>query len=60
MRKKVIIISLIIVIILSIIIFIYLNNRIIDDNSGFTLKDNLKTEVYTKANIKEYINTRRT
>ena len=57
MRKKVIIISLIIVIILSIIIFIYLNNRIIDDNSGFTLKDNLKTEVYTKANIKDYINT---
>lgn len=57
-KKKIIIISLITLIIIGIIILIiYLNNRIVDDNTGFTLNENLQTEVYTKANIEDYINT---
>ncbi len=57
-NKKIIIISLIILIIIFItILIIYLNNRIVDDNTGFTLNENLQTEIYTKANIKDYINT---
>ena len=57
-KKKVIIFIIILLIIIAIIgLIIYLNNRIVDDNSGFTLKSNLKTEVYTKANIEDYIDT---
>ena len=57
-KKKVIIFIIILLIIIAIIgLIIYLNNRIVDDNSGFTLKSNLKTEVYTKANIEDYIET---
>ena len=51
MKKKVIAILIIGITIL----IIYLNNRVVDDNSGFTLKENLKTEIYTKANINDYI-----
>ena len=57
-KKKVIIFIIILLIIIAIIgLIIYLNNRIVDDNSGFTLKRGLKTEVYTKANIEDYIDT---
>ena len=57
-KKKVIIFIIILLIIIAIVgLIIYLNNRIIDDNSGFTLKSNLKTEVYTKANFEDYIDT---
>lgn len=57
-KKKVIIFIIILLIIIAIIgLIIYLNNRIVDDNSGFTLKRGLKTEVYTKANIEDYIET---
>lgn len=57
-KKKVIIFIIILLIIIAIIgLIIYLNNRIVDDNSGFTLKSDLKTEVYTKANIEDYIET---
>lgn len=57
-KKKIIIFIIILLIIIAIIgLIIYLNNRIVDDNSGFTLKSNLKTEVYTKANIEDYIDT---
>lgn len=57
-KKKVIIFIIILLIIIAIIgLIIYLNNRIVDDNSGFTLKSNLKTEVYTEANIEDYIDT---
>ncbi len=54
-NKKIILIFLLIIIIAIIAFIIYLNNRIVDDNSGFTLKNNLKTEVYTKINIEDYI-----
>ena len=57
-KKKVIIFIIILLIIIATMgLIIYLNNRIVDDNSGFTLKRGLKTEVYTKANIEDYIET---
>ena len=57
-KKKVIIFIIILLIIIAIIgLIIYLNNRIVDDNSGFTLKSDLKTEIYTEANIEDYIDT---
>lgn len=55
-RKKVLIFSIFIIIILLVIaLVIYLNNRIVDDNSGFTLKDNLKAEVYTDVQASDFI-----
>ena len=57
-KKRVIIFIIILLIIIATIgLIIYLNNRIVDDNSGFTLKRGLKTEVYTKDNIEDYIET---
>lgn len=58
MNKKKLLITLLIIFIIGLIaVIIYLNNRVIDDNSGFTLKENLKTEVYTKTNVKNYLET---
>ncbi len=57
-KKKILIITACLLISIIIIPFIiYLNIRIVDDNSGFTLKNNLTAEVYTKTNIKDYIKT---
>ena len=57
-KKKVIIFVVLLLIITLITAFIiYLNVRIVDDNSGFTLKEDLKTEVYTEANLEDYIDT---
>ena len=57
-KKKIIIFIILLLVIALITAFIiYLNIRIIDDNSGFTLKDDLTAEVYTKANIKDFIKT---
>ena len=57
-KKKVIIfVVLLLIITLITALIIYLNVRIVDDNSGFTLKENLKTEVYTEANFEDYIDT---
>lgn len=56
-KKLIIFIIILLIIIATIGLIIYLNNRIVDDNSGFTLKSDLKTEVYTKANIEDYIET---
>ena len=57
--KKKIIIFLILLLVIALItaFIIYLNVRIVDDNSGFTLKDDLTAEVYTKASIENYIDT---
>ena len=59
LSKKKIIIFIILLLVIAIItaFIIYLNVRIVDDNSGFTLKDDLTTEVYTKASIENYIDT---
>ena len=57
-KKKIIIVFFILFIIAIITAFIiYLNNRIVDDNSGFTLKDDLTSEIYVETNIEDYINT---
>ena len=57
-KKKIItFIILLLVIALITAFIIYLNVRIVDDNSGFTLKEDLTAEVYTKANIKDFIKT---
>ena len=57
-KKKIIIFIILLLIIALITAFIiYLNVRIVDDNSGFTLKDDMTAEVYTKANLKDYIDT---
>ena len=57
-KKKIIIFIILLLIIVLITAFIiYLNVRIVDDNSGFTLKDDVTAEVYTKANIEDYIKT---
>lgn len=55
-KKKVIIfIILLLIIVIIATLIVYLNNRIVDDNSGFTLKENLTSEIYTEANIEDYI-----
>ena len=57
-KKKIIIFIILLLVIALITAFIiYLNVRIVDDNSGFTLKNDLTAEVYTKANIKDFIKT---
>ena len=57
-KKKIIIFIILLLVIALITAFIiYLNVRIVDDNSGFTLKEDVTAEVYTKANIKDFIKT---
>ncbi len=52
-KKLAILIAIILVLLISIII--YLNTRIIEDNSGFTLKDVLNIEVYSDVQVKDFI-----
>ena len=55
-KKKIIIFIILLLVIALITAFIiYLNVGIVDDNSGFTLKEDLTAEVYTKANLENYI-----
>lgn len=55
-KKKVIIISsIVIVVILIISLIIYFNVRIVVDNSGFTLKDDLTVNVYSDVKVKDFI-----
>ncbi len=58
MKKRMITIKSIMflaVIIILISLIIYLNNRIVDDNSGFTLKANLTAQVYSDVQVKDFI-----
>ena len=57
MKKKVVIISsiVIVVVILIISLIIYFNVRIVVDNSGFTLKDDLTVNVYSNVKVKDFI-----
>lgn len=58
MKKRMITIKRIMflaVIIILISLIIYLNNRIVDDNSGFTLKANLTAQVYSDVQVKDFI-----
>ena len=56
-KKKIIIISaiVIVVVILIISLIIYFNVRIVVDNSGFTLKDDLTVNVYSNVKVKDFI-----
>lgn len=56
-KKKLIISSVTIVIAAIIAIIIYLNNRIVLDNSGFTTINDLNIEVYSKAKISDLIDS---
>ena len=56
MKKKIIIISsIVIVAILIIALIIYFNERIVVDNSGFTLNDDLTVNVYSDVKVKDFI-----
>ena len=55
-KNKVVIISAtVIVAILIIALIIYFNVRIVVDNSGFTLKDDLTVNVYSNVKVKDFI-----
>ena len=54
-KKKIIIISIIVLIILVVSLIIYFNTRIVVDNSGFTLKDDLTVNVYSDVKVKDFI-----
>lgn len=55
MKKKIIIISIIVLVILVVSLIIYFNTRIVVDNSGFTLKDDLTVNVYSDVKVKDFI-----
>ena len=56
MKNKVVIISAIVIVaILIISLIIYFNVRIVVDNSGFTLKDDLTVNVYSNVKVKDFI-----
>ena len=56
MKNKVVIISAIVIVaILIISLIIYFNVRIVVDNSGFTLKDDLTVNVYSDVKVKDFI-----
>ena len=55
-NKKIIILSsIVIVAILIISLIVYFNVRIVVDNSGFTLKDDLTVNVYSDVKVKDFI-----
>lgn len=59
MRRKqaLIIITVILFIALFMALIFYFNNRVVDDNSGFTLKDNLTVKVYDELRVSDFIDT---
>ena len=55
-KKKIIIISAIVfVVILVVSLIIYFNTRIVVDNSGFILNDDLTVNVYSDVKVKDFI-----
>ena len=54
-RRVGIIIGVLIIIIIVIGFIIYFNNRIVVDNSGFTLKDDLTVNVYNEVRVSDFI-----
>lgn len=55
-KKKIIIISVIVlVVILVVSLIIYFNTRIVVDNSGFILNDDLTVNVYSDVKVKDFI-----
>ena len=54
-RQKKARLLIILVFVLLILLIIYLDNRVWNDNSNFTLKKNLKATVYSDKKISDYI-----
>lgn len=54
-RQKKVRLLIILVFVLLILLIIYLDNRVWNDNSNFTLKKNLKATVYSDKNVSDYI-----
>ena len=54
-RQKKVRLLIILVFVLLILLIIYLDNRVWNDNSNFTLKKNLKATVYSDKKIRDYI-----
>lgn len=54
-RQKKVRLLIILVFVLLILLIIYLDNRVWNDNSNFTLKKNLKATVYSDKKISDYI-----
>ena len=54
-KKIIILFSIVIVAILIISLIVYFNVRIVVDNSGFTLKDDLTVNVYSDVKVKDFI-----
>ncbi len=54
-NKVIIISSIFIFLIFIIVLIIYFNNRIVLDNSSFTLKDDLTVNVYSDVKVKDFI-----
>ena len=54
-RQKKVRLLIILVFVLLISLIIYLDNRVWNDNSNFTLKKNLKATVYSDKKISDYI-----
>ena len=54
-NKILIIAAIFLIIILIIALIIYFNTRIVVDNSGFTLKDDLSVNVYSDVSVNDFI-----
>ena len=54
-RQKKVRLLILLVFVLLILLIIYLDNRVWNDNSNFTLKKNLKATVYSDKKISDYI-----
>ena len=54
-RQKKVRLLILLVFVLFILLIIYLDNRVWNDNSNFTLKKNLNATVYSDKKISDYI-----
>lgn len=54
-NKKIIFLTTIFLSLVLIILVVYFNNKIVDDNSGFTLKNSLKCNVFDKVTVRDFI-----
>lgn len=54
-KKLIVIITVVVLVILVTTLIIYFNNRVVLDNSAFTLKDDLTVNVYSDIKVKDFI-----
>lgn len=55
MNKKIVFFTAIFISLLVVILIIYFDNKIVDDNSGFTLKEDLYCNVFDKVTVNDFI-----